>query len=165
MKSASRPPSFGTISLAKVADPDGAPSRVVVSCTRNGLLRRNAPECRLGFSSRFDDDNSSLGKDGGSARSLRAHPAARARGVRASPRSHRTPPRSLRFSSPPPRVTAAPLTTARVRSLVRGKRSTKSLRRVLASLERRSERPARNHGVRSRRASAQNHQGTSGRCA
>ena len=45
-----------------------------------------------------------LRKRWGRARTSRAHPAARARCVRASRRSLRTPPRSLRFASPSPRA-------------------------------------------------------------
>ena len=102
-----------------------------------------------------------LRKRWGRARTSRAHPAARALGVRASRRSLRTPPRSLRFASPPPR---APSRRSPPRASDRSSAG-RDRQRVLASLGRRSERPARNHGVRSRRAPAQNHQGAFGRRA
>ena len=102
-----------------------------------------------------------LRKRWGRARTSRAHPAARALGVRASRRSLRTPPRSLRFASPSPR---APSRRSPPRASDRSSAG-RDRQRVLASLGRRSERPERNHGVRCRRAPAQNHQGASRRRA
>ena len=102
-----------------------------------------------------------LRKRWGRARTSRAHPAARALGVRASRRSLRTPPRSLRFASPSPR---APSRRSPPRASDRASAG-RDRQRVLASLGRRSERPERNHGVRCRRAPAQNHQGASRRRA
>ena len=155
-----------TVSLAKVADPDGAPSRVVVS--RNVLLMypekrsrtQNLPpqwlrqDDNLGWceASKEVGPRSNFARTPRSACSLRSRVAPFASHTSAFAPFREPPPRAPSRRSPP---------RASDRSSAGRDRPHQSSR----LLGRRSERPARNHGVRSRRAPAQNHQGASGRRA
>ena len=121
-----------TVSLAKVADPDGAPSRVVVS--RNVLLMypekrsrtQNLPPQWL----RQDDNlgwcetSKEVGPRSNFARTPRSACSLRSRVAPFASHTSAFAP----FREPPSEGTVASLTAARVRSLVRGKRSSKSPR-------------------------------------